>query len=171
MVNRLLRLLRHRWMDSAERSITLAARERLTQAVANSELRHLGEIRVCIEAGLPNHLLLQADPLPSLIRQRAVAQFAELGVWDTEHNNGVLIYLLLAERAIELVADRAIYRAVPPAQWQAMVQRLGAALREGRLEEGVLQAIQEVGAELLTYFPASDGTQNPNELPNQPLLR
>ena len=171
MVNRLLRLLRHRWMDSAERSITLAAQERLTQAVANSELRHLGEIRVCIEAGLPNHLLLQADPLSVLIRQRAVAQFAELGVWDTEHNNGVLIYLLLAERAIELVADRAIYRAVPPAQWQAMVQRLGAALREGRLEDGVLQAIQEVGAELLAHFPASDGAQNPNELPNQPLLR
>lgn len=171
MLNRLLRLLRHRWMDSAERSVTDTARARLTQAVGRSELRHLGEIRLCIESGLPNHLLLQSDPLPVLIRQRAVAQFAALGVWDTEHNNGVLIYLLLAERAIELVADRAIYRAVPPQRWQAMVQRLGAALRDGRLEDGLLQAIQEVGAELATHFPAPDGTQNPNELPDQPLLR
>jgi uncharacterized membrane protein len=101
---RLLRLLKHRCLDErdARRLLDEAALDRLQQRIALSERLHQGEIRICIEAGLPlSYLWRRATP-----RDRAVALFAKLGVWDTEHNNGVLIYLLLAEHAIEIVADR-----------------------------------------------------------------
>lgn len=170
MLQRMLRLLRHRWMDDADRVISPAALQRLTQRVIDSEQGHSGEIRICIEAGLPNRYLLQAQDLPSLIRQRALSQFGKLRVWDTEHNNGVLIYLLLAEHAIELVADRGINRHVDAAQWQKVVQQLGSALREGRFEDGLTQAVDAVSRVLVQHFPHQEGQSNPNELPDQPTL-
>jgi uncharacterized membrane protein len=91
-------------------------------------------------------------------------------VWDTEHNNGVLIYLLLAEHAIEIVADRGLDRHVGAAQWQALVQRMAGAFRAGRYEEGLTQAVDEVTALLLQHFPLREGEANPNELPDQPVL-
>ena len=117
MLNRIARLLRHRWMDEAHRVVPPAMLERLRHKVASSESLHTGEIRICIEAGLPHSYLLRSGSLPAITRQRALAQFGKLGVWDTEHNNGVLIYLLLAERHIELVADRGLNRYVSPQAW------------------------------------------------------
>jgi uncharacterized membrane protein len=105
-----------------------------------------------------------------IARQRALSQFGKLHVWDTEHNNGVLIYLLLAERTIELVADRGLNHLVKQTDWQNMLQSLGEALRNNRLEDGLNQAIDAVTAVLIQHFPLEAGTIRPNELPDQPTL-
>lgn len=170
MFQRIARLFKHRWMEDAHRIVAPEAVQRLMQGVAASEAHHSGEVRICIEAGLPNSYLLRPDSMAALTRQRALAQFGKLRVWDTERNNGVLIYLLLAERAIELVADRGLNRHVSPAQWQALVQRLGSTLHAGRFEGGLSQALAEVSALLATHFPLQAGDANPNELPDQPTL-
>jgi len=90
-------------------------------------------------------------------------------VWDTEHNNGVLIYLLLAEHAIEIVADRGLARHAGPEQWRAIVQGMSEAFRAGRYEEGLRQAVDAVTALQVRHFPV-DGRDNPNELPDEPVL-
>ena len=140
--------------------------ERLAGRVGASERRHSGEIRICVEAGLPNSYLWR----DATARERAVAMFGKLRVWDTEQNNGVLIYLLLAEHAIEIVADRGLNRHVPAADWQAVVQRMGGAFQAGRFEDGLTQALEEVSALLVRHFPAARGEANPNELPDDPVL-
>jgi len=167
MLAKLQRLLRHRLLDERDtrRAIPPALAERLARRVAASERRHTGEIRVYVEAALPTSYLLRgATP-----RQRAVAMFGKLRVWDTEQNNGVLVYLLLAERAIEIVADRGLARRVDAGEWQRIVQRMGTAFREGRYEDGLTQALEEVSALLVAHFPA-DGEPRPNELPDEPVL-
>lgn len=169
MLHRFMRLLRHRWVAAARR-ISPAVLQRITHTVRHSEARHRGEIRVCIEAGLPGGDLLGPLDMPTLTRQRAVTLFAELRVWDTEGNNGVLIYLLLAERAIELVADRGINRHVSPQQWQTLVQRLGDALHQDQWEDGLTHAIEDVTALLAQHFPLKTGATNPNELPDTPAM-
>jgi uncharacterized membrane protein len=162
------RVLRHRWLDEADarKAMPHEVAERLTRRVAASEQRHTGEVRLYVEAGLPMSYLWR----DATARERAVALFGKLRVWDTEHNNGVLIYLLLAERAIEIVADRGLASKVAPVEWQAIVARLGSALREGRFEEGLTQALEEVSALLVAHFPAQAGAANPNELPDAPVL-
>ena len=164
----LTRLLRHRWHDhtDARRALGDAALARLAQRVAASELRHSGEIRVCVEAGLPLPYQLR----DATARERAVAVFGELGVWDTEHNNGVLIYLLLAERCIEIVADRGLNRHVNAAQWQQISDAMAAAFKTGEFEAGLNQAVDAVDALLVRHFPAAPGDANPNELPDAPVV-
>ncbi|MBC5784135.1 TPM domain-containing protein [Ramlibacter sp. USB13] len=167
MANRLQRILKHRWVDEADtrRAIPPALVDKLAQYVADSERRHTGEIRIYVEPGLPlSYLWRDARP-----RERAIAMFGKLGVWDTEQNNGVLIYLLLAEHAIEVVADRGLARHVAPEQWQRIVQGMGEAFRAGRYEEGLKQAVDAVTAHLVRHFPAG-GQPNPNELPDAPVL-
>lgn len=159
------RILRHRWFDEGDvrRVLPPAALERLQSRVQASEQRHSGQIRLAIEAGLPwSYLWREASA-----RERAVALFGKLRVWDTERNNGVLIYLLLSERAIEIVADRGLSRQVPPAQWQALVERMRGAFRAGRFEEGLGQSIDEVTTLLVAHFP---GKSSSNELPDAPLV-
>jgi uncharacterized membrane protein len=165
-MGRLSRLLKHRWFDDtdATRALDAAALSRLQARVAASESQHSGEIRLCIEAGLPlSYLWRQASA-----RQRAITLFGKLGVWDTEHNNGVLIYLLLAEHAIEIVADRGLSRHVPQAQWDALVASMSGAFRSGHFEDGLMQAIAAVDALLLQHFALATGQSNPNELPDRP---
>lgn len=168
MMERIRRLLRHRWLDETDtrRAIPPAMVERLAQHVAESERQHTGEVRIYVEAGLPfSYLWRDAPP-----RERAIALFGKLGVWDTEQNNGVLIYLLLAEHAIEVVADRGLSRHVGPQQWQEVVAHMRDAFHAGRYEQGLQQAIDEVTALLVRHFPASAGAPNPNELPDHPVL-
>ena len=168
MMARLQRMFRHRWLDDADtrRAIPPALVEKLAARVADSERRHSGEIRIYVEAGLPlSYLWRDATP-----RERAIAMFGKLGVWDTEQNNGVLIYLLLAEHAIEIVADRSISRHVAAGQWQQIVQRMGESFRAGRHEEGLGEAVDAVTAVLVQHFPAAAGAANPNELPDAPVL-
>jgi len=165
----LKRLLRHRlWdEDDARRVLPAEALARLQQAVAASEVRHSGEIRICIEAGLPLSYLWRG----ATARERAVAMFGRLGVWDTEQNNGVLVYLLLAEHRIELVADRALARRVAPEHWQRLVDGMGEAFRAGRFEQGLLDVIVAVDALLVAHFPrAADAAARLNELPDEPVL-
>jgi len=168
MMQRIQRILRHRWLDESDtqRAIPPALAQRLAERVAASERRHSGEVRIYIEAGLPlGYLWRDATP-----RDRAIALFGKLGVWDTEQNNGVLIYLLLAEHAIEVVADRGLSRHVPQEQWQQIVQRMSGAFRAGRYEEGLAQAVDEVTALLQRHYPLGEGEANPNELPDHPVL-
>ena len=163
------RFIRHRlWdEDDARRALPADALARLQQRVADSEARHSGEIRVCAEASLPLSYLWRDAPA----RERAVTMFAKLRVWDTELNNGVLIYLLLADRRIEVVADRALARLVAGDHWQQLVDAMGEAFRAGRFEQGLNDAIDAVGALLVRHFPR-DGGAAPrlNELPDEPLL-
>ena len=168
MLQRLQRIWRHRWFDEADtrRAVPPDLLERLGRRVAASERRHSGEVRIYVEGSLPmSYLWAERTP-----RERAVAMFSKLGVWDTESNNGVLIYLLLAEHAIEIVADRGISRHVEPAQWQQIVQRMGSAFRAGRHEDGLNDAVDAVTAVLVQHFPSTAGAANPNELPDAPVL-
>ena len=168
LASRLARLLRHRWLDEADthKAVPPVMLARLMQRVAASEARHSGEIRICVEGSLPSSYVWR----DATARERAVAMFGKLRVWDTEHNNGVLVYLLLAERAIEIVADRGVDARVPPAQWAAMVARMSGAFREGRFEDGLDQTLGEVSALLVQHFPLQPGEANPNELPDEPVL-
>jgi uncharacterized membrane protein len=162
---KLARLLKHRWLDEtdARRALPPAALARLEDRVRASERRHSGEIRLCVEAGLPLSYLWR----DLTARQRAVTMFGKLRVWDTEHNNGVLIYLLLAEHAIEIVADRGVARVVPQAHWHGIVGGMRDAFRAGRFEDGLVQAIAAVDEVLVQHFPLAEGEHNPNELPDR----
>jgi uncharacterized membrane protein len=164
-MNRFIRILRHRLWDErdAARLIDAAAQTRLAQRVAGSEARHSGEIRVCIEAGLPLSYLWRGLSA----RDRAITMFGKLRVWDTEANNGVLIYVLLAEHAIEIVADRGVSRHVAPDQWQALIETMRTAFRAGRHEEGITQAVAAVDALLATHYPLGTGQADTNELPDR----
>jgi uncharacterized membrane protein len=165
---RLRRLVKHRLLDESDTRKALPPDlvKRLMLRVAASESRHSGEIRIFAEASLPSSYVWR-DATP---RERAVGMFGKLRVWDTEHNNGVLIYLLLAERSIEIVADRGLARHVPPQEWAAMVKRMGAAFREGRFEDGITQALEEVSALLVQHFPLAAGDGDSNELSDEPVL-
>jgi uncharacterized membrane protein len=167
-MNWLLRLLKHRWLDERDtrRALGPDALARLQQRVADSERRHSGEIRVCVEAGLPLSYLRRN----ATAHERAVTMFGKLRVWDTANNNGVLIYLLLAEHAIEIVADRGLNDRVSAEQWRALVAGMAEAFKAGRFEEGLNEAIDAVGALLVQHFPLRDGEANPNELPDAPFV-
>lgn len=168
-MNRFLRILRHRLVDDIDvrRALGAEALARLEQRVRASERRHGGEIRISVEAGLPlSYLWRGLTP-----RDRAVTLFGKLRVWDTEANNGVLIYLLLAEHAIEIVADRGLARHVPPDHWRTVLGHMREAFRAGQFEQGLMQAVDEVEALLLQHFPLSAGGPNPNELPDRVDLR
>jgi uncharacterized membrane protein len=168
MLDRLKRIFRHRWLDESDtrRAIPPDLSERLARRVAASERRHSGEIRIYVEAGLPlSYLWRDASP-----RERAVAIFGKLRVWDTEQNNGVLIYLLLAEHAIEIVADRGLSRHVPPEEWRGIVAHMSSAFKAGRFEDGLTQALEEVSALLVQHYPLAEDAADGNELPDEPVL-
>jgi uncharacterized membrane protein len=166
MHNKWLRFLKHRWLDErdAQRLLRPDALARLEARVRTSEQRHSGEIRLCVEAGLPIRYLWRS----ASARERAVAMFGKLRVWDTQSNNGVLIYLLLAERAIEIVADRGLNQQVDLQQWQQILGAMQGAFRAGRFEDGLNDAIDAVDTLLARYFPLEAGQANPNELPDAP---
>jgi uncharacterized membrane protein len=168
-MNRLLRILRHRVWDDTDtrRAIGPEVVQRLRQRVQASERQHSGEIRVCVEAALPLSYLWRGLNA----RDRAVTMFGKLRVWDTAHNNGVLIYLLLAERAIEIVADRGLNAHVSAAQWAAIIGTMREAFQARRHELGLDAAIDAVGALLKQHFALAPGEDSPNELPDEPDLR
>lgn len=167
-MKRLLRLLKHRWLDEsdARRALSAAALQRLQQRVAASEHLHSGEIRICIEAGLPLSYLWR----DASARERALTLFGKLRVWDTEANNGVLIYLLLAEHRIEIIADRGLDRHVDAPHWQRITQNMSEAFKSAQFEQGLNQAIDAVGALLQQHFALAPDATNPNELSDTPLV-
>jgi uncharacterized membrane protein len=169
LLNRWARWWRHRWMpdNAAWQAVPDSLADRLQQRIAASEARHSGEVVLCVEGALPNSYVWRAGRQASLddvVRQRALAWFGKLRVWDTEANNGVLIYLLLAERRVEIVADRGLHAHVAPDHWQGVVQHLSEHLRQGDFETGLTQALEEVSAPLMAHFALPEGAPNPNEL-------
>ena len=168
-MSRLQRILKHRLFDDTDsaRALGTAALGRLQARVATSEQHHSGEVRLCVEAGLPlADLWRRTTP-----RQRAVTVFGTLGVWDTEHNNGVLIYLLLAEHGIEIVADRGLARAAPQSHWDSVLAGMRTAFASGQFETGLADAVAAVDAVLTRHFALAPGVVNPNELPDGADLR
>jgi uncharacterized membrane protein len=139
----------------------LAAIER---AIGESEARHAGQIRFVVEGALDGAPLFRDQPA----RERALDVFSQLRIWDTEHNNGVLIYLLLADRDVEIVADRGIDGRVDAAAWEDICREMENAFREGRFEQGVLRGIELITAHLATHFPKAGA--GGNELPDAPVV-
>lgn len=164
----LIRVLKHRWLDAgdARRAIGDDGLRGLQARVAESERAHTGEIRICVEGGLPLSYLRRR----ATARERAITLFGKLRVWDTRDNNGVLIYLLLADHCIEIVADRGLNALVPEAHWSTLTTRMAEAFRDKRFAQGLNDAIDEVHALLVQHFPAAPGEHNPNELPDAVVL-
>lgn len=133
------------------------------KAIAESEQRHGGEIRFAVEAALdPVALFRNVTP-----RERALEVFSELRVWDTEQNNGVLLYLLLADRDVEIVADRGFNAKVGAAEWESVCATMEASLRAGRYEPAVLEGLARISALVAKHYPAR--AAEPDELPNRPV--
>lgn len=168
-MNRWLRIFKHRWLDESDvrRALDAAALQRLQQRVAVSERLHSGEVRICVEAGLPWSYLWRG----ASARERALAMFGKLRMWDTEHNNGVLIYLLLAEHRIEIVADRGLNRHVAATQWHALTDGMAASFKAGQYEAGLNAAVDAVGVVLNEHFGVAAHLANPNELPDAPVIQ
>jgi uncharacterized membrane protein len=159
----------HLWADRGDIAHVLdaAAIARLEARITASEQGHSGEIRLCVEAALPWRYLREgASP-----RERALSLFGKLRVWDTEHNNGVLVYLLLADRAIEIVADRALHRHIDPDQWQALIDAMQPLLRQGQHEQALQNTISALDEALRHWFPLAAAQRNPNELSDRADLR
>ena len=161
-----LRFLKHittpGW--AARRGFTTETLSRIEKAVRASEQHHDGELRFAVEGPLP-FLYLIHDREPRL---RAEDVFSQLRVWDTEHNSGVLIYVQLVDRRIEIVADRGIAAKVEQTEWNAICRAMEKTFKEGRFAEGALQAIERITALLARYFPPRG--KNPNELPDKPVV-
>ncbi len=160
------RILRHllspRWRaHTAFPPTSLQAIERAIQA---SERLHAGQIRFAVEAALALMPLLRGQTA----RERAVEVFAGLGVWDTEHNNGVLIYLLLADRDVEILADRGLHAHLGSEALERICQGMERSFRTGRFEQGVLDGIAELGAALARFYPHQGPGEN--ELPDRPVI-
>ncbi len=162
----LRRTVRHLVTDdrAVRRVLPAAALDNIRRAIAAGEARHDGEVRFCIEASLPWSYLRRG----ASARERAVMLFSKLRVWDTERNTGVLLYVLLADKAVEIVADRGIAARVDPADWAAVCRELARAFREGKAEEGVSRALGRISELLARHFPALE--DNPNELPDSPVV-
>lgn len=160
------RVLRHVVTDhlSVKRAFPAAALEQVEQAIAAGEHTHRGQVCFAVEGALPPlRVLRRLTP-----RERALEVFGLLGVWDTEENAGVLIYLLLADRDVEIVADRGIDRRVDAGAWQSICTRMETAFRQARYVEGVIEGIREISALLAVHFPRTGTTEN--ELPDRPVI-
>lgn len=160
------RILKHLWYGNwyVTSRFPAAAMDRIGDSVRAAESRHGGEIRFAVEASLDPGPLLRG----ATARDRAVQVFSDLRVWDTEANNGVLIYLLLADHDVEIIADRGIHAKVGPAGWEEVCRVMEKAFREGRFEEGAKQGIEAVGRLLERHFPKTSGDLN--ELPDRPVI-
>jgi uncharacterized membrane protein len=136
----------------------------IEQAIKASEASHAGQIRFVVEGALDGAPLFRGQSA----RQRAIDVFSQLRIWDTQHNNGVLIYLLLADRDVEIVVDRGIDAHVGTAGWEAICQAMEAEFRAGHFERGVIAGINAVTQHLATHFPKHGAAIN--ELPDAPVV-
>jgi uncharacterized membrane protein len=144
------------------RAFPADAFSRIEQAIRESEQRHGGEIRFAVEPALDPAQLWRGLSA----RERAIEAFSDLRVWDTRDNNGVLLYLLLADRDVEIVADRGFNAKVMPEEWERVCRRMEAALREGRHADAVIAGIESITQLVARHFPPSPGARG--ELPDHP---
>lgn len=133
-------------------------------AIEQSELQHCGELRFAVE----NTLALARVWRGISARQRAIEVFSNLRVWDTEENSGVLIYLLLADREVHIIADRGIAKRVAQAEWDATAEAMQKEFKQGDFLHGSIRGIERITLLLAAHFPP--GTSNPNELANKPVI-
>jgi uncharacterized membrane protein YgcG len=155
-------LLAHRWQ--ARRLFPPAVLAAIEQAIKAGEATHAGQIRFVIEGALDGAPLFRDQSA----RERALDIFSQLRIWDTAHNNGVLIYLLLADRNVEIIADRGIDAKVGPAGWEKICSDMEVDFKAGHFESGVIKGIAEVSRQLATYFPKHGAGRN--ELPDAPVV-
>ena len=161
------RFWRHLVTDggAARRAFPDVAVERLEAAIAAGERIHRGQVCLAIESDLPlARVLRRVSP-----RERALEVFGQLRIWDTEENCGVLVYLLLADRDVEIVADRGVHARVGSDAWEAVCRAMEVAFRERRYADGAEAGIRAINELLATHFPA-DGRARGNEIPNRPLI-
>jgi len=137
---------------------------RIESAIQTSEKKHSGEIRFAIESSLPLKALWHNEPM----HERALEVFSLLRVWDTEDNNGVLIYLLLADQKVEITVDRNINKVVKQADWDLICHLIEDHFKQNLFAEGVIQGIEEISKLLEKHFPAIEN--NINELPDKPVI-
>ena len=155
-------LISHPWQ--VQRHFSAEALRTIEKAIAASEKIHAGEIRFVVEAGLhPYEILCKKTP-----KKRAIELFGRLNIWDTEHNNGVLVYLLLADRDVEIVADRGIDRLVGHEGWEDICREMEKLFRKGQFEAGMLQGIANISAALEKHYPQTGVSKN--EVSNKPLV-
>lgn len=164
--HRLRRTMRHAFRSGVEaaRAFPPAALTAITSAITAGEQTHRGEVRLIVEKALPPAAAWHGVSN----RQRAIALFADYGIWDTEDNCGVLLYVNLADRKVDIVADRGIDRRIDRATWQAVCDTMTRGFAQGDFQAATLAAIAQVNALLAQHFPA--GGPRPNELPDSPLM-
>ncbi len=156
-------LLANQW--TLKRRFPGATLDAIEAAVAASEARHRGEVRFAIESALDLRALWRAQAP----RERAFDAFSELRVWDTREQNGVLIYMLLADRDVEIVADRGFDGRVQPAEWQEVCTGVERAFHDGRWRDGALLAVESVTALAVREFPRTEAP-DADEQPNRPRI-
>ena len=156
-------LLEHTWR--VRRIFTPKVLDDIEQAIKLTEATHSGQVRFVVEGALDGKPLFRDQPA----RERALDIFSQLRIWDTAHNNGVLIYLLLADRQVEIVADRGIDARIGTSGWQNICAAMETDFKAGNFEAGAIRGIEAVSRELASHFPASGGAR-PNELPDAPVV-
>jgi uncharacterized membrane protein len=155
-------LIEHRWR--VRRIFTPAVLDNIEQAIKAGEATHCGQLRFVVEGALDGWPLFRNQGA----RERALDIFSHLRIWDTAHNNGVLIYLLLADRTVEIVADRGVDAKVGAAGWESICRDMETDFRSGQFKTGVLKGIAAVSRQLAKYFPPDAHPRN--ELPDKPIV-
>ncbi|KDP88622.1 membrane protein [Cupriavidus sp. SK-3] len=160
------RIMRHLLMIhwQVHRAFPRETLDAIEQAIKVSESMHDGQICFALEGALHSAALLKGQSA----RDRAIEVFAQLHVWDTEENNGVLIYLLLADQCVEIVADRGLHAKVGPGEWENACREMEAAFRHGEYQRGVIGGIQAVAQHMKHHFPARG--RSDNELLDRPVI-
>ena len=159
------RILKHLLTTHGQvtRAFPRSALNAIEKAIKSSESAHAGEIRFVVEGALDGMPLFKGQSP----KERAIELFSQLRVWDTQHNNGLLIYLLLADRAVEIVADRGIHAKVGAEEWRKVCHQMETAFKQSNYEGGVVSGVQAVTQHLVRHFPADD---RPNELSDRPVV-
>lgn len=138
--------------------------QHIESAIAASESSHMGEIRFVVESNLHIFDIFRRKSA----KKRAIDVFSQFHIWDTAQNNGVLIYLLLADRDFEILADRGIHQHVGNQGWEKISHKMEAMFRQGQFEKGVIYGIAQISALLMQHYPVD--SENVNELPNTPII-
>jgi uncharacterized membrane protein len=155
-------LIEHHWR--VKRLFPPRVLDAIEQAIKTGETTHAGQVRFVVEGALDGRPLLRGQTA----RERALDVFSHLRIWDTEHNNGVLIYLLLADRQVEIVADRGIDAKVGASGWAKICTEMETDFKAGNFGSGSVRGIEAVSRELARFYPAHG--QGPNELPDAPVV-
>ncbi len=165
-LNLFKRICRHLFISplALKKRFPKAVMQRIEQAIAECEQTHFGEIRFAVELNLPLQDILRKKSG----HHRAVEVFSQLRIWDTEQNNGVLIYLLLADNDFEILADRGIHQHVGTQGWARISHEMEILFKQGQFETGVLHGITQISILLAQHYPAT--ANNHNELPNAPVI-